>query len=200
MGVAGVDEDQERTYSPWVVLAVFLVIGAVGLAGFLLFGGGTSPTEQLDVDQTTSTTTTTTTTTLPPVTAPGGEPVPEGVQDVLVDGGVTSYAFTTPAALAQVPIRTVVPRSTATPSEDGTRLTVVVECSVGVGEALAQLTVTEDTATVTVLPVTIAPADAPPCPPGAEPRTVTVPLTEPLGTRSVIVVPGGTEVPTPVAR
>lgn len=199
MGVAA-DGEQQRTYSHWVVLAVLMVIGVVGLAGLFLLGGGRSSTEQLAVDQTTSTTTTTVPETVPAVTVPGGAPAPEGVQDVLVDGPVTSYAFTTPPELAQVPIRTVVPRSTATVSAAGTEVTVVVECSVGVGEALAQLTLTEDASSLTVLPVTIGPADAPACPADAAPRTITVPLSEPLGSRSVVVVPGGTQVPTPVAR
>lgn len=199
MGVAA-DDDRERTYSPLVVLLGLVLVGLVGLAGLIVLGSGRSATEQVAVDQTTSTTTTTVAPTAPTVTAPGGGPVPDGVQDVLVDGPVTSYAFATPPELAQVPIRTVVPRSTATPSADGTQLTVVVECAVGVGEALAQLTLTEDATALTVLPVTIGPADAPPCPADAAPRTVTVPLAEPLGSRPVIVVPGGTEVPTPVAR
>jgi hypothetical protein len=51
-----------------------------------------------------------------------------------------------------------------------------------------------------VLPVVLAPADAAPCAPDALKRTITVPLASPLGTRQVILVPAGTEVPTPVAR
>jgi hypothetical protein len=196
MGVAA--DGDERTYSIWGFVVAFVVLGAIGLFAVLAIGNTRSGTVQLPTRQTTSTTSVPETTpTTPPVTVPGGAPAPEGVQEVIVDGGVTSYAFATPAELAQIPVRAVVPPATVTPSADGRELVVGVSCAVAVGESLAQITVTTDPATVTVLPVTLAPANAPPCDPTAAPRQVTLPLGEPLGARPVIVVPGGTEVPTP---
>ena len=131
---------------------------------------------------------------------PDGTPAPEGVQDVVSEAGATSYAFVTPQELAEVPVRTVVAPATAVPDAEGTSLEVTVTCAAGVGEALAQLSITEDGSTVTVLPVVLAPADAPACDPATVLRTITVPLAAPVAGRQVVLVPAGTEVPTPVAR
>jgi hypothetical protein len=199
--VAG--DDEERTYGIWGFVVVFAVLGAVGLGAYLLFGNTTDETVQLPAVSTTTEVTTTTVdpaATVAPVTVPGGAPAPDGVQAVVSSDGVTSYAFATPQELAQVPIRTVVARAAAVPAAGGSSLQVTVDCTVGVGEALAQLSITESPDSVTVLPVVLAPADAAPCAPDAVRRVVTVPLASPLGTRQVILVPAGTEVPTPAAR
>ncbi len=199
------DDDEPRTFSIWAFVAVFVLLGAVGLVGVLIVGNSNSETVQLPVEQTTSTTEATTTTTAAgggttPVTMPDGTPAPEGVQDVVSEAGATSYAFVTPQELAEVPVRTVVAPATAVPDAEGTSLEVTVTCAAAVGEALAQLSITEDGSTVTVLPVVLAPADAPACDPATVLRTITVPLAAPVAGRQVVLVPAGTEVPTPVAR
>jgi hypothetical protein len=198
--VAG--DDGEKTYGIWWFVVAFVVLGAVGLAAFLLLGNDTTETVQLPL----ATTTSVTTTTLPagattaPVTVPGGAPAPDGVREVVSSDGATSYAFTTTEELSQVPVRTVVGRATAVATPEGTSLEVTVDCTVAEGEALAQLNITEDASTVTVLPVVLAPATAPACVAGTVLRQVTVPLASPIGSRQVVLVPAGTEVPTPVAR
>jgi hypothetical protein len=196
------DDEGERTYGIWWFVAAFVLLGAVGLAALLLVGNSTSETVQLPLDTTTSVTTTTAApgATTASVTVPGGAPAPEGVREVVSSGGATSYAFTTTEELASVPVRTVVGRATAVPTPEGTSLAVTVDCTVAEGEALAQLSITEDASSVTVLPAVLAPVSAPACVAGTVLRQVTVPLASPIGSRQVVLVPAGTEVPTPVAR
>lgn len=189
---------EPRTYSIWAVLAVLALVGIAGLVGLLVLGDDRSPTVQLPTRQTTtSTTEAPTTTTGPKVTVPGGAEAPEGVSEVVVADGTTSFAFATPPNLAQIPVRAVVPPVRVVPSEDGRSLTVEVSCAGGVGEALAQVSISVAPDTVTVLAVSLVPDGAPPCDPTGPPRTVVLPLAEPLGARSLVVVPAGTSVPTP---
>lgn len=193
-------DDEERSYGIWGFAALFVVLGAVGLGAFLVFGNTTSGTVQLPGIATTTRPDTTpepTDGTAAPVTVPGGGPAPDGVREVVSTGGATAYAFTTSQDLAQVPIRAVVAPATAVASADGVALTVTVTCAGGVGEALAQLSVTEDATSVVVLPIVLVPADAPPCVAGELLRQVTVPLLSPLGGRRVVLVPAGTSVATP---
>ena len=49
----------------------------------------------------------------------------------------------------------------------------------------------------TLAAVVLVPPNAPPCSAAAVPREVTLPLAAPLGQRTVLVVPPGTEVPQP---
>jgi hypothetical protein len=137
----------------------------------------------------------------PPVTFPDGSPAPEGAQQVLVDGAITTVSFATPRRLATVPVLAVVPPVTVTPvagvsgiPASALRLSVV--CAATADEALAQISVTEDALSVTVLPVVIAPVDGGPC--GSTPlRELVIPLRAPVGSRDVRAVPQGTSVPTP---
>ncbi|UDY37816.1 hypothetical protein [Dermatobacter hominis] len=191
--------DQERTYSIWPFLILFVVLGTVGLIGILAFGSPSSPTGTIPSFTTTSTTPTTeppedTT----PVTVPGGAAAPEGVRDVVAEGDATSYAFQTPESLATVPLRAVVARAQATPDAAGTSLVLEVACTASADEVLGQVSVTETATSVTVLPVVVLAAEGTaPCAPGAAPREVTLPLERPIGSRSVVLVPAGTEVPAP---
>ncbi len=197
------DDDEPRTYSIWLFLGGFVLLGAVGLAALLTLGGPGTPTVQLPTRQTT------TSSTVPPPTVPGGGPAPtvpgggpapEGVRVVTVDGNAVAYGFTVPEELDRVAVRAVVAPADVTPTADGGSLAVTVRCGAGAGEALAQLTVTEGDATVEVLPVVLVPVGAPPCAAEAAPRTVVVPLGEPLRTRAVVVAPAGPEVPIPATR
>jgi hypothetical protein len=194
-----VSDQEERTYSIWPFVAVFVVLGLVGLFGILIFGNPTSPTGTIPSFTTTSTTPTTEAPdSSVPVTVPGGAAAPEGVRDVVAEGDVTSYAFDTPEALATVPLRAVVARATAAPDGSGTGIVLDVSCTRSADEVLAQVSVTESSSAVTVLPVVVLAADATaPCPAGAAPRQVTLPLRQPIGTRSIVLVPPGTEVPAP---
>ncbi|MFZ4518251.1 MAG: hypothetical protein ACOYOP_07675 [Microthrixaceae bacterium] len=197
------DDGEPRTFSIWLFLAAFVVIGALGLAALLLLGGPSTPTVQLPTRQTTTSSTVPSPTVAgggPVPTVPGGAPAPEGVQSVVVDGDATSYAFTVPEDLTRVAVRAVVAPAEAVPTPDGRSLTVTVRCGAATGEVLAQLTVTEGDTTVGVLPVVLAPTGAPACAPEAAPRVATVPLAEPLAARTVVVAPAGTEVPIPATR
>ena len=66
-------------------------------------------------------------------------------------------------------------------------------------DSLVKVVIVGD-ATVEVLPVVLVPVGAPPCAAEAAPRTVVVPLGEPLRTRAVVVAPAGPEVPIPATR
>ncbi len=194
------DQDQERTYSIWPFVAVFVVLGTVGLVGILMFGSPSTPTETIP----SFTTTTEAPTSTGPdggaaeVTVPGGDPAPDGVRDVVVDGDVTSYAFGTPESLASEPLRAFVARARATPDAAGTAIELDVSCTTSADEAIAQISVTATPTSITVLPVVIAPASGgAACTPGTAPLRITLPLTEPVGGRAVVLVPAGTEVPPP---
>lgn len=192
-------DGEPRTYGIFGFLAAFVVLGTVGLLAFLVLGNSRTPTVQLPAASTTAGPTTTEAAddgTAAPVTVPGGAPAPDGVTQVVSSGGVISYAFEAPATLAQTPVQAEVPPTTATPTAGGTGLDVTVTCAGTAGEVLAQLSVTETATSVTVLTVVLAPAGAPPCT-GEVLRTVTVPLTSPLGARTVTVVPAGTPMPAP---
>ena len=192
--------DQERSYSIWPFLIGFVLLGFFGLFGFLLFGSPSTPTETIP----SFTTTSTTSTSAPPedsggpVTVPGGAAAPEGVRDVVAEGDATSFAFQLPESLASAPLRAVVARAEATLDAAGTSLVLDVACTASADEVLAQVTVTESATAVTVLPVVVLAAEGTaPCAAGAAPRQVTLPLTDPVGGRSVLLVPAGTQVPAP---
>ncbi len=68
-------------------------------------------------------------------------------------------------------------------------------CARSADEFLAQVVVTEDVRSVSFAAISVVPPDSLPCGDGAEPRRVELQLLEPLGERSVVVVPAGTEVP-----
>ena len=193
-------DDEPRTYGIWGFAALFVVLGAIGLGAFLVFGNTTTETVQLPAISTTTLPDTTVPDpdgTAAPITVPGGAPAPDGVREVVSSNGATSYAFTVPEDLSQVPLVAQVAPATAVPSADGTSLDITVTCTKVVGEALAQLSITEDPTSVTVLPVVLVPADAPPCVAGEVLQQVTVPLDPPLAGRQIVFVPPGTAVPTP---
>jgi hypothetical protein len=92
----------------------------------------------------------------------------------------------------------VVARATAVPDAAGASIVLGVACTASADETLAQVTVTESSTAVTVLPVAVVAAAATaPCDPAVAPRQVTLPLQQPIGARSIVLVPAGTEVPAP---
>jgi hypothetical protein len=129
-----------------------------------------------------------------PVTVPGGGPAPEGVREVLTAEDATSYTFDISSEFPAAGATTAVAPTRVTPAADGTSLTASVGCAASAQEVLGQLSVNEGAAAVTVVAVVLVPAGGAPCDPAAAPREVTVPLTQPLGTRAVVVVPAGTPI------
>ena len=144
------DDDEPRTFSIWAFVAVFVLLGAVGLVGVLIVGNSNSETVQLPVEQTTSTTEATTTTAAAagggttPVTMPDGTPAPEGVQDVVSDAGSHVVRIRHPAGARRGAGPYRGGPGHGVPDAEGTSLEVTVTCAAGVGEALAQLSITED--------------------------------------------------------
>ena len=116
---------------------------------------------------------------------------------MLTAGGSTSFSFDVPASLSGAQVKAAVPPATATADASGRGLVVRVSCSLVRNETLAQVSVSEGEAAVTVLPVVLVPNSGEPCRPGTVLTTVTLPLTAPLGARQVFVAPAGTAVPTP---
>lgn len=201
-----VSDDERRTYGLGAFIALFTVVGLVGLLAVLFVGMGdgearllstpqTLPDEATtepvaDPDRTSSSSTSSST------TEPGGPPeeLPDGVREVLRDGGVTSYAFAVDEPTGDADLRAAVAPARVEPVGGGGALSVEVGCAVSSQESLAQLSVTEVDDTVTVLAVVVAPAGAPGCG-GDTTRVVRIPLEEPVGDRAVVVVPPGSPVP-----
>lgn len=192
--------ERERTYSIWPLLAVFLVLGAVGLAGILVVGNPTTPTETIPAFTTTSTTTPPSTAPEPAVTVPGGAPAPDGVKGVVVADGTTTYDFRRPAELSTGPLRAAAARSLVTAGIDGSSLVVGIACTLSDDEVLARIAVTESTERVDVTAVVVDAEDGgSTCSAGAPIRQVEVPLAAALAGRSITVAVAGTPVAVPPA-
>jgi len=194
---------------------MFVVLGGLGLLAALLLPSRNSETSQLP--ESLPSATATTAVTLPadsggesgggsgnesgggesPVTVPGGEPVPEGVTEVLATGGSTAFSFAVPESLKGSRVKAAVPAATATPSADESQLLVTVRCSLVKNETLAQVAISEGDSVVTVLPVVLIPERGEPCVAGSVLKSVSLPLASPLGDRQIFVAPAGTAVPTP---
>ena len=206
---AGLDRSarsgSSRTFGVGTMLAVFALLATLGVLAAVFLPSRNSETVQLPAPRPSSTLPGGTVApdpaidagTDPPVTVPGGGRAPEGVTKVLSSGGSTSFTFDVPESLRGANVKAAVPPATATTDRTGRALLVKVSCSLVRNEVLAQVSVSEGDAAVTVLPVVLVPDAGEPCPPGTVLRTVTVPLAEPLGARQVFVAPAGTAVPTP---
>lgn len=201
-------DGEERTYSIWPIAIVFVLIGAIGLGALLLKGSPSTPTETIPAFTTTTgpagvgddpadQSTTGSSTTAAPVTVPGGGPAPEGVTDVLVSGGVTTFAFAVPESFETVPSVAAVARATVAVTADDSGLEISTSCAASDEEALAQVAVTITPSSVTVLPVVVAPSDGPPCAGQETTRQVVLPLGQPVAGRPITVVPFGTAIPPP---
>jgi hypothetical protein len=130
------------------------------------------------------------------VTLPDGRPAPEGVAEVLVDGELTSYVLTPPPAVAE-PSRmepVVAPMGLAQ-FDGGSEVRLTIGCARSSEEFLAQVAVTEAADTITFVAIALAPRDGPPCVPGATPIELFLPLREPVGGRTIVVVPPDSPVP-----
>lgn len=191
--------ERERTYSIWPFLAVFLLLGAVGLAGILVVGNPTTPTETIPAFTTTSTTTPSSTAPEPAVTVPGGAPAPDGVKGVVVADGTTTYNFRRPAELSAGPLRAAAARSLVTAGIDGSSLVVGIACTLSDDEVLARIAVTESTERVDVTAVVVDAEDGATCSAGAPIRQVEIPLAAPLAGRPIAVAVAGTPVAVPPA-
>lgn len=209
---APVDEPGDRTYTIWGLVTAFVLLGLIGL-GWLLFATSDPPTVQLHPPQTlpedgptstTANTTANTTTTAAATpkgeetspTLPDGSPAPDGVRDVTVSDGTISMTFGPPAGTTDADLagrETVIPPIDVTPTPDGSGLVVTVGCARSAEEFLAQVTVTEAESAVTVAAAVLVPPGAGPCG-DATSTSVSVPLTDPLGSRQIVVVPAGASV------
>lgn len=202
-----------RTISYWWVVAIAVVLFAVGI--FVFIGGDTTtPTSQVEQSQRRPITT------APPeevdpepddpdasvapvapeptvptaVTLPGGAPAPEGVGEVLLADGALTLALVPPAGWTEPtadPTPRIAPVSVQRDPVDGSALILAVGCAGSAGEYLAQVSVTEAPSAITVMAVALQPGAGAPCDPTAGTREFRLPLTEPVGSRPVIVVPAG---------
>ena len=165
-------------------MAVAVVLFAIGMFLFIQ-GNPSGTTSQLDVSMR-----------RPQASGPslpdGGE-VPDGVIDVLEVDGALTYALEPPPEWAEYegnPTATVAP-VTVEAVEEGAVLQVHVGCAASSGEYLAQVGLTESVSTVTVMAVAVQPDAGEPCDPAAPTRDFRLPLQEPVGARTVVVVPPG---------
>ncbi len=189
-------EGERRTYGIWGFVAAFASLGLVGMVLLLLgvaSSGGTSqvPTRQTLPDRVTSTTSTPTSSTKDT----SGAQLPDGVTEVLSEGGTTSYVFAPPSGADTTSLQPAVAPTTVRVAADGRTATLAIGCARSSEEYLAQVVVTEGDQTVTFASITVAPPGAPPCAPGAPTRQVELELVAPVADRAVVVVPPGAEVP-----
>jgi len=191
------EEDGPKTVSIWWFVLVFVLAGSIGLYWFLTHGNPHAPTEQLNPPTTTTALAAEPEATTPIPTMPDGTKAPSDISAVLSQDGTVSYSFNIPDELARVPVRATVGRAVVEQNPDANGLSVRVDCTAGAGEDVAQITVSESTDTVTVLPIVLTPQDAPACQQGLQIERIVLPLTTPLGTRDIVVAPPGTEVPDP---
>jgi hypothetical protein len=201
-----VDGTPERTYGAWGIVGVFVALGLIGLFVLLFIRPSGDESVRVPTSQT-----------MPEgyedpaasdpddegersaaPTLPGGAPAPEGVSSVEAADGTTSVTFDPPAgattdegelAAGWTP---AIATAVVEPTEDGRELVIRVPCSTAEDEFLAQLTVTEADAVVTVAAVVVVPDSAAPCADSQDRHVLTVRLTEPLGSRQLTVVPEGT--------
>jgi hypothetical protein len=208
-------EGDQRTYGIWGFIVAFTLMCVVGVV-LLVFGGSSgSGTTQLSTPQTlpeqASTTTTaaddadaaadgagSTTTTTSSGQAGSGQAdanLPDGVTQVLSEGGTTSFVFRGPAGVDASSLSTFVAPTAVRLSEDGRTATLTVGCAQSSEEFLAQVLVSESDTSLTIAAISVAPPDGAPCASPATTREVELELPEPLGDRSLSVIPRGTPVP-----
>jgi len=214
------DDPRGRTYSSWWFLVVFAVLAGLGLAGLLLLGTPSSPTEILPTAQTfpdgwdaaedgDGDGVPTSTSAAPDAASDGsapsppdpptggaptfadGTPAPDGVTEVLLDDDATVLAFALPEGTDPGAFAPRVAPVSAAILEDGRVLGVRVGCAASADELLAQLAIVEAGDGVTLTAVSLVPPDGAPCVPGTEAAFVEVPLRAPLQGRSVRVTPPG---------
>ncbi|MEI7885798.1 MAG: hypothetical protein WCJ04_00245 [Actinomycetes bacterium] len=198
-----------KTFGIWGFVSLFVLLAAAGLAALLLIGSPNTPTEPVTGDLTPNTSLTTTSLTTTSLleaaapsgevsnTLPGGAAAPEGVSQVLSSPGSLSFAFQVPPEFSVSQAQTAVAPVRTRTSPQESSITAVISCAVSSEEVLAQVSVSETSQSVTLAAVVLVPPNAPPCSAAAVPREVTLPLAAPLGQRTVLVVPPGTEVPQP---
>lgn len=182
------EQGEGRTYGIWGFVAMFAMVALVGVVLLVLDGGSGGPTVVVPVEQTLPDRATSTTA--------FDEPLPDAVSEVLRDGGTTSFVLEPPAGVTDDGSwSAVVAPMRVTVSPDGEDASLSIECARSSEEFVGQVIVTEGDTAVTFAAVALVPAGGPGCATGSAPRTLEVPLSEPLADRAVVVVPAGTEVP-----
>jgi hypothetical protein len=208
------DSGPRRTFGIWGFVALFVAMGLAGVVALLVIGTGSPRTEQLDPPQSlpedweeaaSSTTEAPSTSgaqgaTAAPgaeteVTTPDGWPAPDGVDEVLVEGELVSYVFAPPPDLERDGLEPVVAPMGVAVTDGGAAVELTIGCARSPEEFLAQVAVTEASDTITFVAIALAPRDGAPCAQGATPFRMEVPLRDPVGDRSVVVVPPGASVP-----
>ncbi len=183
-GVEGQGFEGRGTISFWTIAAVAVVLLGIGIYLFVK-GDPSGSTSQLDVSMR-----------RPQESGPSlpdGSEVPDGVIDVLEVDGALTYALEPPPEWADyegTPTPVVAPVRVEQ-VDDGAALRVHVGCAASAGEYLAQVGLTESASTVTVMAVAVQPDAGEPCDPAAPTREFRLPLQEPVGDRTVVVVPPG---------
>lgn len=129
------------------------------------------------------------------VTMPDGSPAPDGVAQVLVEGELTSYVLTPPPAADPAGMEPVVAPMGLAQFDGGAEVRLTIGCARSSEEFLAQIAVTEAADTITFVAIALAPRGGATCEPGATPIELFLPLREPVGDRTIVVVPPDSPVP-----
>lgn len=203
-------EDGERTYSIWWFVAAFVLIGGVGLL-FVLRGGAESPTIDVGPKATlptpsssaapTSSAATSSSAASSSSTVPAAgtattatEDLPDGVAQVMRQGGASSYVLTVPGDVRPGSEASVAPMQVQV-DDEGRTATLRILCGPSAEAVPVQVMVTEGDTTVTFAAISVGPRNGSPCADAAVTRELTVELASPIGGRTVVVIPAGTPVP-----
>lgn len=198
--VPGTRQDDEGGLSIWLFVGAFVLLAMVGLVVVLMVGSPTTDTRPgLTASSTTTTeapvSSTTTTTAGPTVTLPGGIPAPDGARTVTFDDGVLRINFDIDRTeLGSRPLAMVPPMQPRS-IDGGNAVEVTVGCSRSTREQMSEITVAETADSVMIAAVVLVPASATVCNPNYQPTTITLPLSEPLGQRTLSVLPPSTKLP-----
>lgn len=182
------DQNQERTYGIWGLLALFVLIGAVGLyLVFTLGAADRTPTEPRPAQPGPVATDSTTTVPQSDVTFLDGSAVPEEIFEVVAEPGRHVYLYTLPDGFTDEITSSVVAPTLVSVADDGLSVTLVMTCAVSADSVPAAVRVSEDPFEVNVMAVAIGHPLGDPCPEGEELTTLTIPLESPMGSRRVVL-------------
>lgn len=191
-------DEVKRTYSPFALLALFAVVGAVGGTLILLWGTiERTPTALRDQGGATQQTSTSTTTepegaSAVSLTFPDGTPTPERIEEVRARPGRRTYSYSVPDELSGPDSDTAVASAMLEPANEGAAVTVTVTCAVSTGSVPSEITVVEDPLEVRVTAVASGLRFGSPCTPLDVIEQITIPLDSPIGDRRLNTTPAGT--------
>lgn len=195
---SGGDEEQQG-FSIWIFIIGFTALAVIGLIVVVIIGSPTSDSKPgRTVSPATSSgvewdhndgsgdpTATTTTSSVTDVTLPDGSPAPAGASAVTFDDGVLTVTFSVNRSDLSSTLLPKVPPIDVTADAESTGLRLSIGCSSSSREQLSQVIITETVESVRVSAVVLVPTNATGCNPNHVPLQMALPLSTPLGERTI---------------